>query len=595
MCGIIGYAGKYKAIEVLQNGLKALEYRGYDSAGICVFDGKKYTITKKAGTVDNLFKYVNKINANIGIGHTRWATHGEATDTNSHPHLGYFGKVTVVHNGIIENYQELISKHLQGIKLKGETDTEVIANLIEKNYILLGDKLKAIAETLKILKGSYALAIIFDDDCDNLYYAKNFSPLLIGVGDGQNFISSDILGFVKYTKKFVEIQDKMLGKVCAEGIEVFDLNLNRIQVKEQYVPLDFVDNDKTGYPFYMIKEINEVPRVIFDTANHYITNKPLEKIPVDFWQDINRIKLIACGTSYHACLIGEQLLSKIGYDTNSYIASEFIYSEPIVDNHTLCIFVSQSGETADTLSAIQIAKQKGAKTIGITNVLTSTITKICDYILPIKCGAEIAVASTKAYNGQLTAFYILSQFLSKNEKNYKKTLNNLKKLNKIIGINKIEEQIKPLIKAVLNSKTVFMVGRQADYVTSLESSLKLKEITYINCQGYASGELKHGTISLVDNDTLVFAYITNKDLASKTINVIKQTQSRGAKICVVSPFEDILADTTINYKIKLPSCQKELYPLVAVLPMQLLSYHTSVTLGYNPDKPRNLAKSVTVE
>ena len=596
MCGIIGYAGKDRAVEVLQNGLEALEYRGYDSSGICVYDGKEFITTKKAGTVSNLFKYVDKnIKSNIGIGHTRWATHGIASDLNSHPHSGALGRVTIVHNGIIENYKELLTKHLPKIKLKGETDTEVVANLIEKNYILYGNKVKAIAETLKVLKGSYALAILFADDSQNIYFAKNFSPLLIGIGMGENFVSSDVLGFIKYTKKFVEVKDKTFGRINSQTVEIFDIDEKPVEVKEQYLPVDFKQADKEQYPFYMIKEINEIPKVILNTTDFYAKNKILEKINKNFFKGLKRIKLVACGTSYHACLIGEQLLNGIGYDATSYIASEFIYSNPLVDKHNLCIFVSQSGETADTLSAVKIAKTKGAKTLCITNVLTSTITKICDYVLPIKCGAEIAVASTKAYNGQLTALYILCGFLTKDEKKYKKTLKNLKNLAKNIDIKQIETQIKPLIKAVLDAKTVFMVGRQADYVTSLESSLKLKEITYINCQGYASGELKHGTISLVDDNTLIFAFVTDKNLASKTINVIKQTQSRGAKICVISPFDEILDDSKIDFKIKLPVCKEELYPLVSVLPMQLLSYYISVTLGNNPDKPRNLAKSVTVE
>ena len=596
MCGIIGYIGKNKATQVLQQGLKTLEYRGYDSAGICIYN-KKFITTKKAGTVDNLFKYVDKtLNSNIGIGHTRWATHGEATDVNSHPHSSFYNRVTVVHNGIIENYKDLQQTHLQGIKLKGKTDTEVVSNLIEKNYIMLGNKIKAIAETLKLLKGSYALAILFSDDSKSIYFAKNFSPLLIGIGNEENFISSDILGFINYTKKYVEIEDNTFGKLSANSLEIFDIDQKSIEYTEKYLPLDYKQTDKQGYPFYMIKEINEIPKIIEDTVDFYEKNKVLQNIDKNNnFKNVNRIKLIACGTSYHACLIGEQLLNNIGYDTSSYIASEFIYSDPLLNKNTLCVFVSQSGETADTLSAVKIAKTKGAKTLCITNVETSTITKICDYILPIKCGSEIAVASTKAYNGQLTAFYILSSYLYKTSKNYKKMLNSLKELVKQTKVKEIEKQTKPLIKAVLEAKTVFMVGRQADYVTSLESSLKLKEITYINCQGYASGELKHGTISLVDENTLVFAFITNYQLASKTINVIKQTQSRGAKICVITPFDEILQDETINYKIKLPQIDETLYPLVAVLPMQLISYYTSVTLGYNPDKPRNLAKSVTVE
>ena len=596
MCGIIGYAGKDDAVEVLEYGLKTLEYRGYDSAGICIYDGEKFVTTKKAGTVDNLFKYINKIQkSDIGIGHTRWATHGKATDVNSHPHSGSFGKVTVVHNGIIENYKEIAKKHLAGITLKSETDTEVISNLIEKFYVLYGEKISAICCAIKEIKGSFALAIIFNDDSENIYFAKRFSPLNIGIGCDANFLSSDVLGFNKYTKKYLELPDDSVGKISRLKISVFDKEKNVLHLKEKTIPEDRLESGKCGYPNFMIKEINEIPKIIMDTASFYQKNRILQKVKQDFWSDIKRIKLIACGTSYHACLIGEKLLCDEGYDANAYIASEFIYANPILNKHTLCIFVSQSGETADTLSAIKIAREKGAKTLAITNVSTSTITKMCDYILPIKCGAEIAVASTKAYNGQLVAFFALTSFLSKETKVYRQTLKELKQVAKAIDIEDIELQIKPLIKAVINAKNVFMVGRQTDYVTSLESSLKLKEITYKNCQGYASGELKHGTISLIDNDSLVFAYITDKELASKTMNVIKQTQSRGAKICVISPFDEIINDETINYKIKLPKIKFTYYPIVSILPMQLISYYVSTTLGINPDKPRNLAKSVTVE
>lgn len=596
MCGIIGYVGNKKAIEILHNGLKKLEYRGYDSAGISFFEDAKLQTIKKAGTVDNLFKYVDKkTNAVVGIGHTRWATHGKATDENSHPHTSFYGRVSVVHNGIIENYKELVETELVGIKLKSETDTEVVSNLIEKYYILFGDELRAIAQTMKLIKGSYALAIMFTAKQSRVYFAKNFSPLLVGVGFDEHFISSDILGFVKYTNSFIEIDDKTLGFIENNKVSIFDIDLKLINKKIDHIDGDIKDGGKDGYAHYMLKEINEISKTIKNTANAYLgEDSPLEKIDKNFFKNINRIKLIACGTSYHACLIGENIFTQSGYDATAHIASEFIYSNPVINEQTLCIFISQSGETADTLSAIQIAKQKGAKTLGITNVSTSTITKVCDQILPIVCGAEIAVASTKAYNGQLCALYILDSFL-KGPKETEKTIDNLKQLANKIDIKTIEEQIKPIVKHVLSAKNIFMVGRHNDYVTSLESALKLKEITYLECQGYASGELKHGTISLVENKTLVFAFVTEKYLESKTMNVIKQTQSRDAKICVVTPFENILTDDGIDFKIALPDFDEKYLPLLAVLPMQLLAYYVSVTLGNNPDKPRNLAKSVTVE
>ena len=595
MCGIIGYIGNENAIERLKNGLQTLEYRGYDSAGIAFFENDGIKTIKKAGTVENLFLNVpNNAFSNIGIGHTRWATHGKATDENSHPHSSQFEKVFVVHNGIIENYAEIKQTQLGGTKFKSETDTEVVANLIEKNLIMHGNKLKAIYETTKVLKGSFALAILFNDDRQNIYFAKRFSPLVVGESENGNFLSSDVLGFIKYTKRYVEIEDDCFGKISEFAVEIYDKNCKTLVPKTCLLDESAQDVSKQGYPFYMIKEIHEVPKIIVDTAESYKHQKILENIPQNFFENIKRILLVACGTSFHASLVGEKLFKAIGFDATAEIASEFIYAKQKIEKDTLCIFVSQSGETADTLKAIEIAKKFGAKTIGITNVPTSTITKRCDHILPIKCGAEIAVASTKAYNGQLCALFVLAKFL-KNRNAINSTISNLKKVAKSIDIKHFENEIKPLVKAVTFAKSVFMLGRDYDYVTAMESALKLKEISYISCQAYASGELKHGTIALIDENSLVFAFVTQKQITSKTINVIKQVQSRGAKICVVSQLEDVLNDETVDYKIKLPNVDENYMPLVSIVPMQLLAYHVSTTLGNNPDKPRSLAKSVTVE
>lgn len=596
MCGIIGYIGKENAISMVKDGLKNLEYRGYDSAGISFFENCKIKTIKKAGTVDNLFLFVEKSKtSNIAIGHTRWATHGKANDKNSHPHSSFYGKVSIVHNGIIENYVELKQRYLLGIKLKSETDTEVLCNLIEKNYILIGDRLRAISETMQNVKGSYSVAILFNDDEKHIYFAKNFSPLLIGKSQTGNFVASDVLGFCGKADKFIEINDMELGYISQDDIKIYDINLKSKTFVENFMLPETSNVSKGKFPYFMLKETNEIPQSVFDTANLYKGEySPLEKLKT-IKNEINRIWLVGCGTSYHSCFIGQKLFVENGYDTSIDIASEFIYSVPILDEHTLCIFLSQSGETADTISAVKIAREKGAKTACITNVSTSTITKICDFVLPMKCGPEIAVASTKAYNSQLCVLYILSEYFKKSQNNVDEVIETLKEISKVIDIKNFEEQIKPLVKEVISKKTIFMVGRDYDYALSMESALKLKEISYLNCWSLASGELKHGTIALVDSDTILFAFLTQKELVEKTMNVVMQTKARGAKICLVSQFESVLNDKNADFTIKLPIISEKYYPILAVVSMQLLAYYVSTTLGNNPDKPRNLAKSVTVE
>lgn len=595
MCGIIGYVGDDNAIKKLENGLKNLEYRGYDSAGISFFTDKLITI-KKTGYVNNLFSFVNSnITSNIGIGHTRWATHGKVCDKNSHPQNSNLNKVSIVHNGIIENYKQLYNSYLNNISLSSETDTEIIANLIEKFYIEFNDKLKAIKTTIKLLKGSFAIAILFNDDKKNIYFAKNISPLVIGITNKEKFISSDILGFSNKCSKFIEIQDMQFGYISKDNVNIFDLENKLIKAKINKIENKNNNVTKDNFPFYMYKEINEIPSCLLNTINLYIGKySPLNNIPISFFKNIKKIKLVACGTSYHACMYASKILNEINFDTSYEIASEFIYEKQNIDKDTLCIFISQSGETADTLSAVKIAKKKKAKTLGITNVLTSSITKLCDYILPINCGNEIAVASTKAFNCQLLVLNLLTYFLKNNfllKSNYYK---NLKKIFENINIKLYEQQISPLIEKIKHTKNTFIVGKSLDYVISLETALKIKEITYLNCSAYPSGELKHGTISLIDENSIVLAFITDKKLINKTLNVVNQTQARNAKICLITPFEDIINDSIEN-KIILPKINKNLMPIISIIPMQLLAYHVSLSLNYNPDKPRFLAKSVTVE
>ena len=602
-----------------------MEYRGYDSAGIAFFGNDKLKIIKKAGTVDNLFEHTSDKVANIGIGHTRWATHGKATNQNSHPHKSFYGKVCLVHNGIVENFLELKNTYLKDIELISETDTEIVANLIEKFYMETNNKLKSIFETIKLLKGSFALAILFDDDKENIYFAKQTSPLCLGISRTGNMISSDILGLNKKTKKYVDLQDGDFGKIGKKTIEIFDKDFKQKNIEYKNLQKNIASATKQGYPHFMIKEIYEIPQVIKNTAKIYASkNNPFKKINESYFDFVERIMLVACGTSHHACKVGEMLLQNYGFDATSQIASEFICTPQTITKNTLCIFVSQSGETADTISAVNIAKKYGAKTVCISNVVSSNITKICDYTLPINCGAEIAVASTKAYIGQLVALHIFAEFLynqkttffkkakerylnnnyknvkidEKNKKISKKLQKNIKKLQNLcnfIDTNNFNQQSKTLVKEVINTKNVFMLGKSLDYVTAMEAALKLKEITYINCVAYPSGELKHGTISLVDKNSLTFVFATQKNLLSKNMNIIKQIKSRGGKIAVITQFDELLSDSQIDYKISLPRADESLVEIISIIPMQLLAYNTATKLGHNPDMPRNLAKSVTVE
>ena len=415
MCGIIGYVGKGNALNYLKNGLKTLEYRGYDSAGISFFENNKIVTIKNVGNVGKLIKKIpKKTKSDAGIGHTRWATHGKANIKNCHPHTSHKRTVNLVHNGIIENYLELKNTYLKNIKLYGETDSEIVANLIEQYYLKKCDKLKSIHETVELLKGSYALAIIFADEPNTIYFAKHTSPLCIGITNNGKIISSDILGFCNEAKKYYELKDGEFGRINKENFEIFDKNGKKIDIFTKNLTKNAKILSKNKYKHYMKKEIYEIPKVILDTTKTYLSkNNPLKKIKKDYFDFLERVRLIACGTSYHACLVCEKFLREYGFDASCDIASEFIYSPQVLSKNTLCIFVSQSGETADTISAVKLAKSYGAKTIAITNVETSNITKICDYVLPIKCGAEIAVASTKAYVAQLVVLKIFANFLKR--------------------------------------------------------------------------------------------------------------------------------------------------------------------------------------
>ncbi|MBP5651047.1 MAG: glutamine--fructose-6-phosphate transaminase (isomerizing) [Clostridia bacterium] len=583
MCGLVGVIGDDNLRDEIFLGLHKLEYRGYDSAGIGYIDGGICTI-KCVGGVDKLQSITHAINSKVCIAHTRWATHGGPSVINCHPHVSAGKSVCIVHNGIIENCDYLKNKY--NINCVSDTDTEIVATLIEIKYLRTKDKLQSINEVINELKGSFALAILFDGD-NSIYFARNISPLLIGFGKDKMYLCSDVLGMPN-ASKYIDLPNLSYGYITLSDYKVYHngsiANCNIVDVGIDYTSASLGD-----YPHYMLKEIYEIPKVLKDTISYYVKNTKLVNRIKECVHRINKVVLIACGTSYHACLMGEKFFNEMGYLAYSCIASEFVYDSIPIDKNTLCILVSQSGETADTISALAKCKKAHCKTLCITNVVSSTIAKNCKIVMPIKCGPEIAVASTKAYNAQVLAMYVL-QYIFKNKK--LSTLHtHINKLIKLLDVSVIEKQSIKYIKHILSAKNIIMIGKNADYVSALEASLKFKEISYISSTALPCGELKHGTLALVDEDTLVIVFDTISKLRDKTSNIISQIKSRGGKILVISNKENNAA----NYMIALPNIKERFLPLVSVIPMQLISYKTCVACGYNPDKPRNLAKSVTVE
>lgn len=598
MCGIIGYIGTRKFMSIAKQGLLNLEYRGYDSAGVAYFENNLVKIKKQKGDVNNLFKNVDlETETHCGIGHTRWATHGKPADNNSHPHQSEKGYFTIVHNGEIENYNQLKEQYLSGVTFKSNTDSEIVPNLIEFFYLQKRDVLDAIKTCVNLLKGSFALAILFSNEPNVIYYARNKSPLVIGIGDNEKFISSDIIGISDYCKKYAIIDNKSYGIITKSEIFNYSFSGDKRAIEIRQMPKSKFRNGKGEYPHYMLKEINEVPLAIKTTAEYYKKkNNNLEMIPQSFFLNIRQIQIIACGTSYHSGLVGEKYFKEIaGVDSVSKVASEFIYNKEIVDKQTLCIFISQSGETADTLSAIKKAKSLGAKTLGITNVATSSITTLCDYILPLNAGPEIAVASTKAYNCQLTVLLILAYYLQNGFKVNKKITNQLINTTKLINIDECRKSITPIVNKLSKSANIYMIGRDFDHITCMEGCLKLKEISYIPCEAYPAGELKHGTLALITNGVPVIAVITEEHLIDKTLMIASQIKARGGKVYIFTCFELSNYDISGMEVVRLFKLDDFLQPVFSIVPFQLLAYDVAISLGYDPDRPRNLAKSVTVE
>lgn len=583
MCGITGYIGKNKnAIKVIIDGLEALEYRGYDSAGIAYIVDNKLKVIKEKGKIVNLKEKVDlNIKSTLGIGHTRWATHGEPSKENSHPHT--VNKFTIVHNGIIENYLELKDTLLKnGYTFNSTTDTEVACAYIDYLYKEEKDILKTLNKATKIFRGSYALGIICIDDLDNLYAVRKTSPLIIAKGDGENYIASDVPAILKYTNKYMLLDDNEIAKISVSDIKVYNDKLKEVTKETYEFEGSYESSMKCGYDHFMLKEIHEEPTVFSNTVNSKMDNLP------DF-SKYNQIHIVACGSAYHTGLVGKYLIEKYAnIPVYVEVASEYRYKKNFYDKNTLVIFVSQSGETADTLAALKKANDDNIDTLSIVNVVGSSIARESKYVIYTKAGCEIAVATTKAYLAQLSVFSLITSWISKD----KSILKDIDKISNLIE-ETIDNNYLDIAKQIYKNNNIFFIGRGIDYALCMEGSLKLKEISYINSVAYQAGELKHGTISLIEKDTPVIAIATNDELLEKTISNIKEVKARGAKVIFITN-SDVTGDF-YDYIIKIPKVCEALQPILTVIPLQLIAYEVAKLNNCDIDKPRNLAKSVTVE
>lgn len=594
MCGIVGYIGKKNSLPILIKGLKRLEYRGYDSAGVAYIKDNNIKIVKTVGKINNLDKLLNYNDESfIGIGHTRWATHGSVDTTNSHPHQA--GSITIVHNGILENYQEL--KEIltnKGYTFKSDTDTEVLCAYIDYEYNQTKNILDALNNCMKVFEGSYATAIMVKDIPNKLFVMKKDSPLVIGIGEQENYIASDISAYADETSAYIILEDMEIGQIEKDNISIYK-NKKEIKYNIEQVEQDAFDSDKNNYEHYMLKEISEQENLMDKLNNIYLKN--LDKI-MDI-SKYNKIHIIGCGTAYHAGMIGKYLIENYSdFEVNTYIASEYRYQKIFADDKTLVIAASQSGETADTLACIKKVKKYGCKTLGIVNVKNSSIARAVDEVIYTEAGQEVAVASTKAYSSQVYIFSLLALklgiskgLINKNEinKEYEKLPSYISKLTNY--------DYEDIISKIWQAKDVFYLGRGIDYISMLEGSLKLKEISYVHSEAYQAGELKHGTISLIEKDTPIIALISDETIALKTISNIKEVKARGAYVVLL-----IKEDLNINIDkecydkiIEINATDNLLQPILNVIPLQLIAYNIAKKRGCDIDKPRNLAKSVTVE
>ncbi len=607
MCGIIGYIGTKKAKPILINGLLRLEYRGYDSAGIATVEKDGIKVIKEKGRIANLdaMDGINDLEGTIGIGHTRWATHGKPSATNSHPHYDNEKLFAVVHNGIIENYHEL-RKFLEdnGYTFLSDTDTEVIPNLINFYYKKENDFLKAVKLACDDLKGSFALEILCKYYPDNMIVVRQDSPLVIGRGLDENYISSDIPAILSFTKDFYFLNDREFAVLSRDNIDFYDNELNKIDKVVKSIEWNTASAEKDGYDDFMLKEIYEQPNAIRETIGSKLSESKISfndfEIKKEFLETINRIYIVACGTAMNAGLATKATFENFcKIPTEVDIASEFRYRNPLIDEHTLCIYISQSGETADTIAALKLAKSKGAKTIAVANVIGSSITREADYCIYTHAGPEIAVASTKAYTSQVVLLNILALYFAEVLNRVpSSTIDSMK--NELLELPKKAEitlrnvaEVKNFANIVYKETDMFFLGRGVDYYVASEGSLKLKEISYIHSESYAAGELKHGPIALIENDVTVIGIITNPNLVEKTISNIQEVITRGAKTLVIT--NQKINESQFFKVINIPDTEPCLSPVLSIIPLQLLAYYISKEKGLDVDKPRNLAKSVTVE
>ena len=608
MCGIVGYTGSQEAAPILLEGLKKLEYRGYDSAGIAVLNDNLIAVSKVTGRISNLCERTadgKNCPGTVGIGHTRWATHGAPTDTNAHPHMSNNGKFAVVHNGIIENYialrEELIQK---GYRFESQTDTEVIVHLIEMYYT--GDLKKAVIKTSARLQGSYALGVVCTDEPEKVYVAREASPLILGVGVGENYFASDVTALVSYTRNAIYMDDGEFAEITPDSITVFNPAGQPIEKKISRITWDIQSAEKGGYEHFMLKEIIEQPRAVKATIAPRIKDGEIildeTELTADYLESINKIVITACGSAYYAGCAGKYAIEKLcRIPVQVELASELRYSDPLIDEHTLLIVLSQSGETADTIAAMKECKNRGAKTLAVVNVVGSTIANTADHTLYTWAGPEIAVATTKGYTTQVSVLYLFALYAAKkmnriDDELYNTLLAALKTLpKKIQEALDMNSAIPTLAKKYHGADSMFFIGRNTDYAVALEGALKMKEISYIHAESYAAGELKHGTIALIEEHQPVIAMCCNESIMEKTMSNIVEVKARGAKVLAVTFKDNQKIVSLADDMIYVPKIETIFTAAVEIVPLQLLAYYVAKENGCDIDKPKNLAKSATVE
>jgi glucosamine--fructose-6-phosphate aminotransferase (isomerizing) len=610
MCGIVGYIGNRNTQEILIEGLKKLEYRGYDSAGIAVHTGERLEIRKSKGRLSVLEERLKDapLHGSVGIGHTRWATHGKPSDVNSHPHTDNSRKFTVVHNGIIENYLELREElSIAGHTFVSETDTEVVSHLIADEYD--GDIVTAVQRAVKRMRGAFALGVLTEHEPDRLVAVRYASPLIIGIGQGEFFIASDIPAILEHTRDVYILEDGEMAVLTREGVEVLTIDGRKVAKSVFHVDWDLMTAEKAGYEHFMLKEIHEQPKAYRDTMGSRISpdgrrvTLPELKMTADDIRAIRRVHIVACGTALHAGLVGKHVIENLArIPVEADVASEYRYRNPIITPDTLVIVVSQSGETADTLAALREAKRAGARVLAITNVVGSSVAREADDVIITWAGPEIAVASTKAYTTQLIAFYLFGLYLAqtlgtKDEAYVASVIAAMKELPaQVEDILEHAAVLKRIAESLAKHSNLFFIGRGVDWAVAQEGSLKLKEISYIHSEAYAAGELKHGTLALIEEGTPVIALVTQEELYEKTLSNIKEVKARGARVFgLVNRSNREEVAKSVDELFAIPDTLPLLTPALSVVPLQLIAYYASLALGHDVDKPRNLAKSVTVE